>query len=55
MRCDSSRRNSAAAAGVVDIAAGVGIAAFSSHLRIVEKKIDSGCQNLKPQSRTFVT
>lgn len=38
MRCDSSRRNSAAAAGVVDIAAGVGIAAFSSHLRIVEKK-----------------
>lgn len=38
MRCDSSRRNSAAAAGVVDIAAGVGIAAFSSHLKIVEKK-----------------
>lgn len=51
MMCDSNRRDSAAAAGVVDIAAGVGTAPFSSHLRIMERKIDSGCRdlNLSPE------
>lgn len=48
MRCDSSRRDSAAAAGVVDVAAELGTAAFSSHLRIVKRKIVSGCRDLNP-------